>query len=151
MAKSSKSSKVEEIVKKQNYVTFLSPGTIVSETTTKKIDKWDVKKAAKMAQTVGERHGATPYGFYFTTRGRKEDELDSKQLKSSSIYYLGGTVLTLKDVKARKSSEDKILISNMERNGYDRVIENTNSWKVTLPLNKTDKVLDFTPDKVSRR
>jgi hypothetical protein len=34
----------------------------------------------------------------------------------------------------------------MKNNGYDRVIINTNSWKVTLPLKKKDVVLEWDVD-----
>ena len=128
---------------KKHFVTFLSPGTFVSEQTQKEIDSWDVDKAMQMARNIKERHNATPYGFYFSTRSRKDDELDSKVTKTSGIYYLGGKVLTLKDVKARNDPNDKTLIWNMEVNKYNSVIENTNSWKVTMPLNDKDVVLEW--------
>ena len=128
---------------KKHFVTFLSPGTFVSEQTQKEIDSWDVDKAMQMARNIKERHNATPYGFYFSTRTRKDDELDSKVTKTSGIYYLGGKVLTLKDVKARNDPNDKTLIWNMEVNKYNSVIENTNSWKVTMPLNDKDVVLEW--------
>lgn len=126
---------------KKHFVTFYSPGTFVSETTTKPIDSWNVDAAVAMARKTKERHGATPYGFRFSTKGRTDDELDSHEIAHSGMYYLGGTVLTLKDVKDRRDSRDRVLISNMECNHYARVIENCNSWKVTLPLNDDDVVL----------
>ena len=129
----------------RHFVTFLSPGTFVSETTTKPVDAWDVDNAVSVAHEITERHGATPYGFYFSTRSRGENDLDSKESKRSCTYYLGGTVLTLEDVKARQDPKDRILISNMKGNGYSRVIENRNSWKVTMPLSDDDVVLDFAP------
>ena len=128
---------------KKHFVEFLSPGTFVSEVTQKDIDKWDVDVATEMAAKIKERHGATPYGFRFITRSRKDNELDSKITKTSGVYYLGGNVLTLEDVKARKDPKDKTLIWNMEVNKIERVIENTNSWKVTMPLNKDDTVLEW--------
>ena len=129
---------------KKHFVEFLSPGTFVSEVTQKDIDKWDVDVATEMVAKIKERHGATPYGFRFITRSRKANELDSKITKTSGVYYLGGNVLTLEDVKARKDPKDKTLIWNMEVNKIERVIENTNSWKVTMPLNKDDTVLEWT-------
>jgi len=51
-------------------------------------------------------------------------------------------VLTLAEVKARGREEDRILISNMENNGWGRVIENCNSWKVVQPLEDIDTVLE---------
>ena len=129
---------------KKHYVTFLSPGTLISEETTKEIDSWDTKKTIKMSKEIKERHGATPYGFYFTTRTRKPIEFDSQETDRSKMHYLGGTVLTLAEIKERNDPKDRILISNMEGNGYDRVIENTNSWKVTVPFENGDIVHEIT-------
>jgi hypothetical protein len=58
------------------------------------------------------------------------------------MYYLGGKVETIDEVKARGDSNDRILISNMQSNGYSRVVTNINSWKWTQPLNDDDVVLD---------
>lgn len=132
---------------KQHYVVFISPGTLFAETTQKEIDSWDTDEAVKMAYSISERHGATPYGFYFITRGREENELDSKKIDESNFYYLGGEVFTLEQVKARNDKADRILIKNMERNGYDRIVVNNNSYKVTLPLRQGDIILSFTPRK----
>ena len=128
---------------KKHLVEFYSPGTFVSETTEKEIESWDIQTAMSMARTIKERHGAVPYGFCFNTRERKESELDSKVIKTSNMYYLGGKVETLKEVKARANENDRILISNMEGNGWDQIITNDNSWKITLPLEKDDVVLDW--------
>ena len=126
---------------KKEFVTFLSPGTFVHEETTLEIGKWDVEKAKKMAKKIVERHNSKPFGFFFSTRSRTAKDLDSKVTKQSGMYYLGGKVWTLAELKKRNDPKDSILISNMEGNGYDRVIENTNSWRVTLPLNEKDTVL----------
>ncbi len=129
---------------KAHFVSFLSPGTFVHEETTKPIESWDVEKAKEMARGITERHDATPFGFRFSTRERKDDELDSKVVKRSGCYYLGGRVMTLADVK-REMPNEHILIGNMECNGYDRIIVNTNSWKIVQPLNADDVVLEFSP------
>lgn len=126
---------------KKHYVTFCSPGTFVSEETSKEVESWDIGNAKDMAEGTKERHGAKPYGFYFTTRARGDDELASKQTEKSNMYYLGGDVLTLEDVKSKNDPNDRILISNMECNGWDRIVVNNNSWKFTAPLNKGDVVL----------
>jgi hypothetical protein len=126
---------------KQQFVTFLSPGTFFHEDTTKPIESWDVEKAKEMARDIKERYGATPFAFYFTTRA--DDELDSKQVEKSCTYYLGGKIETLADMEARNDPKEDILRSNMRCNGWDRIITNTNSWKVTQPLNADDVVLDW--------
>lgn len=130
----------------KHFVTFYSPGTFVAEESVKPIDSWDVEQAKAMARTIQERYQATPYGFRFSTRAREENELDSKVVSESPLYYLGGTVETLEQVKARATAQDAILISNMECNGYARVITNNNSWKWTQPLRDTDIVLEWEPN-----
>jgi len=138
----------DKIVMKKHFVVFLSPGTCVAEQTSKEIEEWNVDSAVAMAKKIKERHSATPYGFYFTTYGRGIDDLDSRRLNKSNMYYLGGKILTLEDVKAQKDDSNSILISNMEINKFARVIQNTNSWKVTFPLEEDDVVLDY---KVERK
>jgi len=126
---------------KQHFVTFYSPGMFVAEQTTKPIKAWDVKLAQKMAKSVKERYGAVPYGFRFSTRSRGPKDLDSSVTATSPMYYLGGKVETLAEVKARATEKDRILIANMECNGYERIITTTHGWRWTQPLNATDVVL----------
>lgn len=126
---------------RKRFVTFYSPGTFVSEETTKHIDKWDIDKAVEMSQEITERHAAKPYGFRFTTRERADDELDSKVREKSNMYYLGGDVFTLEEIKAKNDPSDRILISNMECNHWDKIVVNTNSWRFTAPLMDGDVVL----------
>lgn len=130
---------------KKDFVVFYSPGSFVSETTEKEIDSWDVEKAKEMARSIKERHGATPYGFRFITRSRNDDELDSKVTQKSNMYYLGGKIRHLDFILLENNPDERILISNMKMNGWDRVIENCNSYKITQPLEKDDVVLDWTP------
>jgi hypothetical protein len=126
-----------------HFVTFYSPGTFMAEDTTKPIDSWDVSKAMEMAKSITERHGAIPYGFVFTTRKRRDTDLDSKVTKRSGTYYLPHCkVETIADLKAKADSEDSILISNMECNGWDRVVTTTKGWRWTQPLREGDVVLD---------
>lgn len=127
----------------RHFVTFYSPGTFVAEESTRPIAAWDVVQAKAMAKTIKERHGATPYGFRFTTRGRGSADLDSREQARSPMYYLGGTVETLAEVEARNAPDEEILRSNMRGNGYDRIIVNTNSWKGTYPLMPDDIVLPW--------
>lgn len=57
------------------------------------------------------------------------------------MYYLSGTVLTIEDVKKRNNLNDKILISNMECNGYKKIVESNTGWKWTQPFRKGDVLL----------
>ncbi|HXN71473.1 MAG TPA: hypothetical protein VN861_02855 [Candidatus Acidoferrales bacterium] len=125
-----------------HFVTFLSPGTFMAEDSTKPIDSWDVKKARKMAAKITERYNAVPYAFYFTTRSRGPNDLDSRRTKISPTYYLPHCkVETLAEVKARNDPRESILLSNMECNGYDRIVTTTKGWKWTQPLGKEDVLL----------
>lgn len=126
----------------RHFVTFLSPGTFVAEQSTKPIESWDVDKALEMSRDVKERYGATPYGFYFTTRARTDDELDSKVVEKSPLHYIGGRIRTLEEVEADNDPQEEILRSNMRCNGYSRVWESTEGWKWTQPLNDDDVVLE---------
>jgi len=126
----------------KHFVTFLSPGSFVSEETTKPIESWNIDTAIEMSKNIKERYGALPYGFRFSTRAREDYELDSKETERSGMYYLGGEVLTLEEVKAKNDPDDRILISNMECNKWDRIIVNTNSYKTTQPLGPKDIVLE---------
>lgn len=130
------------MLKTAHFVTFLSPGTMFAENTTKPIEAWDVDKAVEMARGVKERHGAVPYGFYFTTRERTDADLDSREAARSELYYLGGRIETLAEIEARADPKESILRSNMRCNGWDRVVVNDNSWRWTQPLQKGDVVLD---------
>ena len=123
------------------FVSFLSPGSFISEKTTIEIDDWCALKAEKMATEIRERHGAKPYGFYFTTRERKQTDFDSKEIERSGVFHMGGTVLSLAEVKSRDNEKDSILISNMECNEWSHIIENTNSYLHVSILNENDIVL----------
>ena len=69
---------------------------------------------------------------------------DSKETESSGMYYLGGDVLTLRDVeKQNTDGSDDILISNMKRNGWEKVVRNSNSFLWTQPLKSNDVVLNM--------
>lgn len=76
----------------KHFVTFYSPGIFVSEETTKPVDAWGVDTAVEMAHAIEERYGARPYGFRFSTRARNDDELGSRVVRRSGLYWLGGKV-----------------------------------------------------------
>ncbi len=127
----------------KHFVTFFSPGTFVSEETTKPIETWNVEEACAMAREIKERHAAVPYAFRFATRTTCSGELDSKTTETSNIYYLGGKVETLEEITARKDPRDQILIGNMLNNNITKIIVNTNSWVFRGALRETDVILPF--------
>lgn len=126
----------------KNYVIFYSPGTMVSEMTEKEIDQFDPVLAVKMSQDIKERHGATPYGFRFLTKTMNEKDFTVKTDYQPGTYFLGGKLLSLDDIP--NTRENTVLRANMECNGWQYVIENTNSWKITLPFKPSiDKLLEI--------
>jgi hypothetical protein len=136
---------------RKHQVTFFSPGTFVSESSTQPIESWDTVKAVEMAKGVSERYGAKPYGFRFQTlltSNPVEDgeggklEVQPKVVKSSGIYFLGGKLETFDDVAIRNDPKESILRSNMEGNGMWIVCVNTNSYRSTMPFEEEDKLVD---------
>lgn len=130
---------------KKHFVTFFSPGSFFSEMNIEPIDSWDINEAQEMARSIKQRYDAIPYGFQFSTKERGDNELDSKVVETSNMYYLGGRVETYEMVLMRDDPTERILRSNMRNNGYDRILVNTNSWKSTHPLEENDVVLDWNP------
>ncbi len=132
----------ERVKMEKHFVTFLSPGTFMAEDRTLPIESWDAKVAQKIAQSVEERYKAIPYGFYFTTRTRSENDLDSHVEKRSPTYYLPHCrIETLAEVKKRNDPKESILVSNMECNGYKQIVTTTKGWKWTQPFREEDILL----------
>lgn len=124
-----------------HFVTFYSPGTFFAEATEKPISSWNVEIAKQMAAAITERYDARPYGFRFTTRSRNADELDSKVTATSPMHYIGCKVETLEEIKAKDNPSDRILISNMEGNGWDKIVSPKEGWGWSQPLRDSDVVL----------
>jgi hypothetical protein len=126
----------------KHFVTFYSPGTFVPEERTMPIDSWNEQDAVKMARGIVERHSAKPFGFRFTTRARGDNDLDSKVVDQSGMYYLGGKVRTAEEVLAGTDPKEDTLRFNVRVNGIKRVIVNDNSWRFTGAMNDDDVLLD---------
>ena len=126
----------------KHYVTFYSPGTFVAETTSKEIDEWNTDLALEMMDDIVERYGARPYGFRFSTRGRSDDELDSKQIDSSGMYYVNCNIETIDEVCDRADPHEEILLSNMEINDWNIIVSPKEGYKWTQPLLDGDCVLN---------
>lgn len=124
----------------KHFVTFISPGTFVHEETTKPIKAWLVSLAVDIAKGITERYGAKPFAFYFTTRSRGDGDLDSKVIKTSGRYFLGGRVMTLAEVE-KEMPKEQILIGNMRSNGWGKIIVNTNSWRIFQPFDDDDTLI----------
>jgi hypothetical protein len=136
---------------RKHQVTFYSPGTFVSESSTYDIDSWDIPKAVELSEKVQERYGAKPYGFVFETLLVAEDvpdgeggtlKVESKRIERSGTHFWGGKLETYDDVVARNDEKESILRSNMRGNEQWIVCVNTNSWKTTMPFEEEDCIVD---------
>lgn len=128
----------------KHYVTFYSPGTFLSEETTKEIDSWDIDKAKEMARTIKERYGATPYCFKFTTLERGSEDFYPKQIaRSKGCYYLGGQIISAEEILAGDDPKEEILRINIRCNDIKKIIINDNSWRFTGEFKDDDVLLEF--------
>jgi hypothetical protein len=135
---------------RKHFVTFMSPGTLFAETTTKEIGEWDAIAAMKMVTDVQERYGAIPYGFRFETRivhdpvpdgeGGTLDVAD-KTVATSGVHYIKGTILRYDQVSADQTGAHNLL-SNMRCNGWPLVVETRNGFKWTAPFGEEDAVVN---------
>jgi hypothetical protein len=116
----------------KHYVEFLYPGILVSETSSR-----EVKKREQPRQIPRNCFG---YRFF----DRREAVVDGEKLvgkphKFSGNFYFG-EAMTLADVKKLQPRDNyKILIGNMESNGYKRVVKT--EFGQFMPIEKGDKVL----------
>jgi hypothetical protein len=126
---------------KKNYVTFYSPGTMVAETTRREIASWNVTKALKMMEDIKERHGATPYGFFFTTMKRGLRDFEPKETARSGMYYVNCRVQTLEEVMESHNPAESTLLQNMKTNGWDKIVTTKSGWAWSQQLLDEDTVL----------
>jgi len=132
----------------KHFVSFYSPGSFFSEHTTKPIKDWNIASAKRMAKTITERYGSSPYGFRFETRiktGRDMGKpLYNKLAKESGMYYLNAIVETYEEIVARDLPDENILRDNMRINGYKKIVTNgpdSKTWKFSMPFEKGDTIL----------
>lgn len=137
--------------KRQEFVTFYSPGTLFSEMTQKPIAERDVKLAVQMSETIRERYNARPYGFVFETRivsdpvpdgEGGELHVESKLVECSGTYFLGGKLETLDEVEARNDPKESILRGNMENDDSHIVCVTTNGYRSVHPFTERDFVVN---------
>lgn len=136
---------------RKHQVTFYSPGTFVSESTTMDIESWDTAKAVEMSEKIKERYNARPYAFVFTTLLVSDDvpdgeggklKVEPKQVERSGLHFLGGRLETYDDVLARKDDKESILLSNMRNNESWIICINDNSFRSTIPFGEEDCIVN---------
>lgn len=136
---------------RKHQVTFYSPGTLFSESSTYDIESWDTAKAVELSERVVERYGAKPYGFVFETIITAKDipdgeggtlKVQSKLAEKSGIHFLGGRLETYDEVIARNDKKEDILRSNMRCNDMWIICINDNSWRSTIPFDENCRIVN---------
>jgi len=117
---------MESRLVRKHFVRFLYPGSFFSEDSSKEVAERDPAK-------VDVPQGAFCFSFYdqivgVAIEGDKEIPVSSGSLDESPKYYYGGKVYTVAELNAEFPNE-RILISNVEGNGY-----NTALWHITMPI-----------------
>jgi hypothetical protein len=125
--------------KTKTYVELLYHSILFSENEVVEVDSRDSEAIANKYKNA--------FGFHFFDQARTDVELDGKtqpvfgeRRTVSPWYYPGGKVYTLNDVKSLKPKKDyEILISNMEGNGYSKVVKTRHGGFV--PFQEEDVVI----------
>lgn len=120
----------------KNFVQFFWPGFIFSEEETVPIKSWYINEALKI---IKNKNMKSIYGFRFLTRGREDDELDSRIIKQSGMYFLKGHVKSLKDIEDERNLKNRTLIGNMKCNGWTHAIIIDG---MAYPFEEGDELLD---------
>lgn len=111
------------------FIRFFYPGSFVSETSVRQVE-------SREAPTEIPK-GAFGWNFYDKTLiVENGEELWGKEKNTSGKTYIG-EVYDIARVKAEMPNE-RILISNMENNGYKSVVV---TGRGTFPLNDGDRVI----------
>ena len=115
---------------KQNYIEWLFPGSFTSDSQAVKVPEYG------FVPEIPER------AFGYRHFSRTELELGGEKLFGSPTEYSGwtyfGKILTLDEVKAL-DGDYRILISNMEGNGWNAVVKTI--YGQFMPLRDGDKVV----------
>jgi len=103
------------------YAEMFEPGIICSESYNMKLGSWGTVDEAKN-KAISEVGGAFGFNIKHRTEDFDGDEmLTGSWVNDTKTIYVKGTVKTLSQVKDQHPNE-RILISNMECNKWDRVI-----------------------------
>lgn len=137
---------------RKHYVTFLCPGTFMSEQRTEPIDAWSLHEAAARSSRVVERWGATPYAFFFITRLEAASVPDGeggmlrvmgREVERSAMHHMHATVRSIDELQADRSGRDlTVLLSNMRGNGWPLVAESIGRYRHFAPYERADVCVD---------
>lgn len=103
------------MTKVETYVEFFYPGVFFDESSVVKVSSRDTRKLRVPEQAFAFQ--------FFDIMSTKENgvKMESKAINISPMFYYGGRVMTLNDVR-KEMPEARILISNMRGNHWKKVI-----------------------------
>lgn len=111
------------------------------------------------ARPIGTSIAGTPHSFRFSTQLEADPvpdgeggmlKVEPKEVESTGLFFIGGTLRTLDEVKKKNDPKEEILRSNMECNNMSVIIENCNSWKFTGGFSEQDCIVDENGNIVKR-
>ena len=105
---------------RRTYIEFVYPGTLFNETSTKEVKSRDTAR-------VNVPDGAFGFKFFDILEATVEADgksvkLTSARINESPMFYYGGRIYTRAEA-AREIPNNRTLLSNMDGNGWDRVIK----------------------------
>lgn len=136
---------------RKHFVTFLSPGTFVSESSTKPIEAWRPEAAVQLVRNIIERHGATPFAFYFTTCIVPDEPVVSegvqlavvpREVEKSGRHFICGELERWDDVERRNLPSEETLRFNMRGNGVPIVVTGASGYRWTHTFEECDCIVD---------
>jgi hypothetical protein len=129
-------------VRRYTLVTFLSPGSLFPNETIREVATKDPQEIAKTAPNGAFCFVLQDWIEKTTSVNGEDFQKTERDGNGSARFYLGGTVYTLAQLKAKFGGDPdkRILLSNAEGNGWERTIQcRTGNWQ---PLNEGDQVLE---------
>lgn len=120
----------------KTYIEFLYPGAFISESSTCEVRTRDMSNIEVPKNSYGFRFFDV-LSAIVNTNGNQV-KLTSKRINVSPMYYYGGELYTVTELKLAFPNEH-ILIGNIEGNGHQRAIKcRTGNWQ---PFNDGEDIL----------
>ncbi|PZM08070.1 hypothetical protein CPY51_30470 [Rhizobium tubonense] len=130
----------------KEYAVFLFNGSFTNTERPVQVPCRDVDRATEIAQQLTLQYGAPPFAFHFESRVDSLDSIGNR----SGLYYLGGTIQTLAEIRAECNPSNQRMIWNLEARGIDKIVTNNCPCLACFPLRDEDQVLTWEPAVESR-
>lgn len=121
-----------------HFIKFHLPGDVVPTTLSPRIPSWDIPTAITLADA---RAILRPYAFQFVTLGRDHHALERREMAASQMYYLGGTVMDLEELRDMGTPLAVELAETMAKHNFTHVIRTRDGKLRLLPPDAV--VLDY--------